>query len=148
MEPREGSLVMTARALETLTADQVHEIATASEAWQQEQQARLDVAGVGGHMDDGRAVIGEHLTQATLDEIRGSPTRAALRQLIADLEPVARLELVALMWAGQGPSDDADFISSLEQAERATDASDVDYIAGKEPLARYLRAGLERIGAA
>jgi hypothetical protein len=80
---------MTAR---TLTADQVRQIAAASEAWQQEQQARLDAAGVGEHMDDGRAVIGPGLTQATLDEIRSSPTRAAFRQLIGDLEPKARLE--------------------------------------------------------
>jgi Protein of unknown function (DUF3775) len=138
---------MTTRPLETLTADQVRQIAEASETWQQEQQARLDAAGVGEHMADGRAVIGERLTQATLDEIRGSPTRAALRQLIASLEPAARLELITLMWIGRGDSDDDDIVTALEQTERTTSAGDVNYIAGKGPLARYLRAGLDRIGA-
>ena len=91
-------------------------------------------------MDDGRA--GGHLTRATLDEIRSSPTRAPLRQLITDLEPKARLELIALMWIGRGDTDDDDFVTALEEARRTTDAGDVDYLAGKGPLARYSAQGL------
>jgi hypothetical protein len=80
------------------------------EALQQEQQARLDAAGLSEHMDDGRAVVGGALAETTLDEIRDSPTRAALRQLIADLEPIARLELIAVIWLGRRDDPEADFI--------------------------------------
>jgi hypothetical protein len=133
--------------LSALTTDQVLEIASASETWQREQQARLDAAAIGESMNDGRAVFGPEQTRATFEAIRGSPTRQALRQLIAALEPAARLELIAIMWAGRGDTEDDDVISTLERAEHMNDASDVDYLAGKGPLARYLRAGLERIGA-
>jgi Protein of unknown function (DUF3775) len=61
---------------------------------------------------------------------------------------VHTLELIALMWIGRGDTaDDDDIVTALERAERTTDARDVDYLAGKELLARYLHAGLERIGA-
>src|ERR1700676_2065189 len=135
---------MTTRALETLTAEQVREIAAASEAWQQEQQARLDSAGIGEQMGDGRAVITSEHTEAIFAELWNSPTRLAFRKLIADLEPKARLELIALMWIGRGDTDDDDFLSTVEEARRTSDAGDVDYVAAKGPLARYLRAGPER----
>ena len=51
------------------------------------------------------------------------------------------------MWIGRGNSDDDDFVTALDEARRTTDAGGVDYLAGKGPLASYLRAGLERIGA-
>ena len=51
------------------------------------------------------------------------------------------------MWIARGDTDDDDFITALEHAERISEAGDVDYLAGKGPLGRYLRTGLERIGA-
>jgi hypothetical protein len=132
-------------SLEALSREIVEQIAAASERWQTEQAARLDAANLGEHID-GRAIIGPGLTQATLDELKGSPTRAAFRQLIADLEPQAMLELVGLLRIGREDDDDADVVTALEQAEHKTHASAADYIAGRAPLGRYLRRGLERIG--
>jgi uncharacterized protein DUF3775 len=123
----------------------VEQIAAASERWQQAQQARLDAAGM-GQMDNGRAFIGPQLTQATLDEIRTSPTRAALRRLIASLEPAVQSELIALAWIGRGEQDDDDTVTALERADRTTVASDAaDYLAGRAPLARNLRMALDQI---
>ena len=45
------------------------------------------------------------------------------------------------MWIARGDTDDDDFITALEHAERISDPGDVDYLAGKGPLARYLPRG-------
>jgi hypothetical protein len=137
---------MTTRTLETLTADQVRQIAEASELWQATQQAMLDSAGIGEAID-GRAILGPEQTRAAFDEIRTSPTRQALRHLIADLGPAAQLELVGLLWIGREDDDDMDIVTALERADGIENASAVNYIAGRAPLSRYLRRALERTGA-
>jgi hypothetical protein len=81
---------MTTTKLSTLAIEQVEQIAAASEGWQGEQAARLDSAGIGEQMGDGRAFITSEHTEAIFAELWDSPTRLALRQLIADLEPKAR----------------------------------------------------------
>jgi hypothetical protein len=100
---------MTTTKLSTLTIEQVEQIAAASEGWQGEQAARLDSAGIGEQMGDGRAFITSEHTEAIFAELWDSPTRLAFRQLIADLEPKARLELIPLMWIGRGDTDDDGF---------------------------------------
>jgi|SRR5579872_4131596 len=136
---------MTTRPLETLSRETVETIATAADRWQTEQAARLDAANLGEHID-GRPIIGPEQARSALEAIRTNPTRAALRQLIADLDPAARLELITLMWIGRRDDEDEDVISTLERAERATVASDVDYLVGRAPLGRYLRTAVEIAG--
>ncbi len=63
---------------------------------------------------------------------------------IARLSFEARMELMALMWIGRG--DGFTFEGALQHARRTTSESDAAYMAGKSPLPRYLRRGLERIG--
>lgn len=70
------------RGLSDLSIDQVQQIAEASETWQREQQARLDAAGVGEQMGDGRALIGARLT-------RGEPRGAGGQR---GREPIAHTE--------------------------------------------------------
>ena len=137
---------MTTRPLETLSRDIVEQIAAASERWQTEQAARLDAANLGEHID-GHPILGPEQARNAFEAIRNSPTRAALRQLIADLEPRAMLELVGLLWIGREDDDDMDIVTALERADGIENASAVNYIAGRAPLSRYLRRALERTGA-
>jgi len=134
---------MTTRPLETLSREMVETIAAAAERWQAEQSARLDTVNLGEHID-GRPIIGPEQAREAFEAIRTSPTRATLRRLIAELEPAAQLELIALAWLGRGEQDDDDTVTALERADRTATAGDAaDYLAGRAPLGRYLRAGLE-----
>jgi hypothetical protein len=74
------------------------------------------------------------------------PHREALKQTINLLSAEARQELMALIWFGRGDAIEADFAQHLADAKRASDESDVDYIAEKSAsLPVYLRAGLDRL---
>jgi hypothetical protein len=103
---------------------------------------RASAANLGEHID-GRTIIGPEQARDAFEAIRNSPTRAALRQLIADLEPATQLELIALAWIGRGGQEDDDTVTALERADRTNAPGDAaDYLAGRTPLARYLRLGL------
>ena len=135
---------MTTRPLETLSRETVETIAAAADRWQAEQAARLDAANLGEQID-GRPIIGPQQARDALETIRTSPTRAALRELIASLAPEQLLELIALAWIGRAEHEDDDNVTALERADRTTGRTAADYLAGRAPLARYLRTGLERI---
>jgi hypothetical protein len=78
------------------------------------------------------------------DALAPHPFYEALKEFLKLLPEAALREVAGLMWFGRG-----DF-ESLEDANRhfvyrPEDDEAVRYIAGKSPLAKYLRAGLDRL---
>jgi hypothetical protein len=51
------------------------------------------------------------------------------------------------MWIGRDGEEPQDISALVEHARNMSDEGDVAYLTSKEPLAEYLRARLERIGA-
>ena len=78
------------------------------------------------------------------------PSKAALEEAVAALDPEARHELVALMWIGRGDFCGT-FAEAVEQARERDDLRSPDeqvrYVMDKSTvLWRYLSRGLEVIG--
>ncbi|MGE8274102.1 DUF3775 domain-containing protein [Stenotrophomonas sp.] len=72
----------------------------------------------------------------------GMPLRNALQNRLAKLAPEALIELKALVWIGRG--DAGRYDAALSHAGQHT-AGDVQYLAAKAPLHKYLRKGVERL---
>jgi hypothetical protein len=91
------------------------------------------------------------LKQETVNEIiklaeqEGSNRRAALRKYIDELSGEEQAELVALMSFGRNDAVDGPipFEEHAEHARNLMDGGVGSYLAGKVPLAQYLRDGLK-----
>lgn len=129
--------------LHHISADEVRAIAQLSREAREAQDRLLDKAKIVNKAKDERELATE--LAGTLASLDASLNNAALRMLkerLAALPPEARHELLAVLWIGRGDYAANQWEEALTEAQRRSDAGDVDYVAERGPLHDYLIKGL------
>jgi len=131
--------------LEALSIVDALAIAETSHRRSRDERAMVDYLGIGRrNMRAGKAaalplVIAETIDLAAFE----SEERLRLQQMIDQLSPEARRELVALVFLGQRPS--LDFASAMRRTRRIPSPAQTAYLMGVR-LERYIPAGIDKLG--
>lgn len=128
--------------LHHIGADEIRTIAQLSREAREAQDRLLDKAKIVKAKDERELATELAGTLASLDvSLNNAPLRA-LRERLAALPSEARHELLAVLWIGRGDYAANEWEEALIEAQRRSDAGDVDYIAERGPLHDYLIKGL------
>jgi hypothetical protein len=109
-----------------------------------EARARENKAWLSKHRETGRRLTAVSFNAMALDRTP-HPEHKRLCRLVEALSPNARHQLMAVMWVGRGDESPDRFAAAVAYA-RDYPVSGVAYICGKAPLAKYLRAGVTKLG--
>jgi hypothetical protein len=108
-----------------------------------EARARENKAWLSKHRETGRRLTVSFNAMA-LDRTP-HPEHKRLCRLVEALSLDARHQLMAVMWIGRGDESPDRFAAAVAYA-REYPVIGVAYICGKAPLAKYLRAGVTKLG--
>lgn len=90
-----------------------------------------------------RIVSGDDLL--SMASLKPTDEEIELRRALRALSKDELCELMAVMWIGRGEHEPSAFDDLVRHAFNSSDEGDICYVAGKSPLARYLRDGLRKL---
>lgn len=82
----------------------------------------------------------------SMSSLKPSDEEIELRRALQALSKNEMCELMAVMWIGRGEHEPEAFDDLVKHASYSSDEGDICYVAGKSPLAKYLRDGLRNLG--